>query len=128
MKLDELHVGYPAPRPPCHGDAIARGAVGGVPVDAGRAAGGQHRDIGPACLHVSGSRIDQGQAEAAIRSGQSQLPRSQQVGGEPVLQQFYVRMPPNSLRQYAHDRAPGGVVRVHDPAPAVTALARQVQF
>ena len=128
MKLDELHVGDPASGPPGHGDAIARGAVGGVAVDARRAARGQHRDIGPMSLHISGSRIDESEAEAAIGSGQAQLPRRQQVGGEPVLQQLDVRVPPNALCQHAHDRPPGGVVGVHDPAPAVTALARQVQF
>ena len=37
-------------------------------------------------------------------------------------------MPANPLRQHAHDGPAGGVVHVHDPALAVTALAGQVKF
>ncbi|CAI8777222.1 Transcriptional regulator [Pseudomonas marginalis] len=129
VELVEFQVGHPAARAPCHGNAVAAGAVGvaGIEVDLGGAAGGEDGEARTISIHFAAGAVEHIGAEAAF-ARQAQALFGDQVDSDALFQQFDVGALAGLVEQGPEDRGTGGIGGVDDTAMAVAAFAGQMEL
>ena len=128
VELVELHVGDAAACPPCHGDAVAGGAVGiaGVHVDLAGAAGREHHERRFVQLHGVALAVVDVCADDLVRRAAEFL-CGDDVDRRATACDIDVGVRRGPLAQDSGDRRARGVCHVQNASMGVAAFAGEVE-